>query len=877
MARYGINYYGLSTYGTETPVAYAANNFTATSGALGLTETQYGAITLSWNSPTGYWSKIKLVRNSYGFPVDELDGTALDIKNDGMNEAFKENDPTKFIDRNLARNAFYYYSLFVFERTNYKWIRVGDIIGLSVEDYNYADNLYNYLPEIYRIANLNEVAGEASNETLYKFLSLFGFELSKYHTLTNLLVNRHDTAKLNGLLLPSLLQELGLQYEPEIGYQQSRILARDAGDLYKSKGTADGLREFLKAFTGWAVPTVADVPNPTIDGISMSKNIMLDYNDSSFEESVGHWASNGTATLACLKNRDVKTVALASNVATLDIGAHQYKVGNKVLVIGCHMPLFNQPLAVTLTAVTSTTVSFALVGSDLSTTNAWNNTTGAYPVLSPSPLPWAEPTAPDLYPNKQLGIMAVQNASTTAGTIKILCGDSSPVTKGIPVTAGTEYTFSVYTTNSSTSRNVTLGIKWYTREQVLIGSEQTGTATASGTGAFSVRPTVTKTAPATAYYAVPTISIASAAGSASNEYQYFDCAQWEASSSATDFDEARQLHLILKATRINELLNPHFGLISGSISSPVVTPWTVSGAASTTVLDVAAKEPGTTSWQTVYKTLTSNVARLETLYTHDYKVGQVVNVYNVGTGFDGVHTVTSVGEASRNSSGVVTNYAYIEYTATGSNPDLSRTQYIDGLVWASGTSLKITASATGAINIDSWDGSTTSQLMPIHYPDTAYTFSIYAQKYEYDAGAEVVRVYISWYDSTNSLISTDTSDDFDITKFENDWDRPYVTSTAPTDAAYAVVGVEWDAVSGRALWLDSALFEQRPLLYDFFDGSSGYGDVTNYEWEGGVTNGARSHFYKNKFAVQNRTSNSTFKDKLPLGSTVAIYLSQPKT
>ena len=880
MARYGINYYGLATYGAETAVAYAANNFTATSGSIGdliTVHSPYGAIKLNWNNPTGNWSKIKLVRNSYGFPVSEVDGTQLDLKNNNMFEAYKENSPTSFTDRNLARNAFYYYSLFVFERVNYKWLRVGNAIGLSVEDYGYADNLYNFLPEIYKISNLNEVAGESSNQTLYNFLSIFGFELNKYHTLTNLLINRHDTSKLNGSLLPSLLQQFGLQYEPEIGYQHARILARDVGQLYKSKGTVDGLREFLKAFTGWAVPTVANVPNPTINGITVSKNLMLDYNDSSFEESVGHWESSGSANLYCLKVKEVRTVALASNVATLNIGAHQYNVGNYIFVSGSSLPLFNQSTAVAITAVTATTISFSLTGSNLTAMNAWNASTESYPLVSPSPAPWDEPTTPVLYPNKQLGIMAVKNSSVTQGTVTLACGASASIIKGIPVTAGTAYSFSVYTVNSTTTRDVTVGITWYDRKGVSISSV-TGSATASGTGAFSARATViNKTAPSTAYYAVPTISIAALDGSASNEYQYFDCAQWEASATATDFDEARQLHLTLKATRINELLNPHFALSSGSFASPVVAPWVISGSAATVTISEAAKQPENTSWQTLYKTLTSSVARIETLYTADFKVGDKVYVSGVGTSFDGVQTVTAVGESA--SSGVpptITNYSYIEYSVSGSPANVARTADVDGVVWLAGNALNLAATASGTVNVKSWDSSTSSHLMPIHYPDTSYTFSVYAQR---DTNNESVTVSIKWYatTATSSLISTSTSSVFTITASGNDWNRPYITAVAPTTAAYAVVSLDWQAANGRTLRLDSAMFENTPIVSWYFDGSSGYGgSIPDYEWQG-TANGSRSHYYKNKFAVQDRTSNSTFKDKLPLGSTVAIYLSQPKT
>ena len=107
MSRYGVSIYGLSVYGTDSPVAYAASGFTATSK-------DYGSILLKWNSPAGAGSKIKLVRNSYGFPIDYEDGTILDIKGNDLYEAYKETDPVSYLDEDLATNAFYYYSLFVF-------------------------------------------------------------------------------------------------------------------------------------------------------------------------------------------------------------------------------------------------------------------------------------------------------------------------------------------------------------------------------------------------------------------------------------------------------------------------------------------------------------------------------------------------------------------------------------------------------------------------------------------------------------------------------------------------------------------------------------------------------------------------------------------
>jgi hypothetical protein len=858
MSRYGIDYYGLSYYGSSAAVNYLAGSFTAQSRG-------YGSIRVKWTSPSGKWSTIRLVRNSYGYPVNAYDG-------DILVNVERENDPTLYNDTtNLAKGAFYYYSLFVDDTITYNWIRSGNITGVSVKDYNYGNKLYEYLPEIYKIKQPYIATADWDNENLSNFMHLFGFQLDYAQTVTSLLVERYNLEKVGGTLLPSLLQQFGLTYEPEIGYQQSRILVRDAVQIGKKKGSSQGLREFMKAFTGYAIPEpISGTPNPSISGITMGHNLMLDYNDSSFEESLGHWSSSdATATAAALQVKNITRVSLTTNVVQLTIGSHTYQVGNKINTAGFAQPLFNTVgTPKTITAITSTSVSFALTASDIAELDSYNKGTASYPKLTPYPTPWAESSALVLYPNKQNGILSVKNATGSAATIKIECGLNSPVLKGVPVTAGSSYVFSVYSAAGTTLRGIVLKIRWYERLGTFI-SETTGSSVNNAVGSFAARPTVTGTAPSGAYYAVPVITIVSAAASASNEYHYFDCAQFEQASSVTSFDEARQIHMTLKATRINELKNPHFALISGTISAPVVTPWSVSGSSTTKAIDLNSAEPGAEIWSLAFKSLTSNVARLETTYTHNYRVGDIVYIYGVGAPFDGLRTITAVGIDTANDF-----KSYFQFALTNAN--ITRTA-ATGTSWVSGNALKLTATAGGTVNVKSWDGSTTSQLMPIHYPSTNYTFSLQLQKYEYVSGDELVTPYISWYDNTNTLISTVTGETKNVTSFETSWDTAYVTGVAPSNAYSAVVGINWVAVNTHILWLDSALFEHSSAVSTFFDGSTGPATSNDLFWEGGATNAARSHLYKNRFAIQTRLSDYALKNQLNAGSTVAIYLAQPKT
>ena len=210
------------------------------------------------------------------------------------------------------------------------------------------------------------------------------------------------------------------------------------------------------------------------------------------------------------------------------------------------------------------------------------------------------------------------------------------------------------------------------------------------------------------------------------------------------------------------------------------------------------------------------------------------------------------------------------YSVTASNSTVTT-----GAVVRSGNGLQLTATATGTAVVTSWDGSTTSQLMGIYYPNTSYTFSIYVQA---QTSSESFTPKISWYDSSYTFISTTSGTSFNANSLV--WTRPYITATAPATAAYAAVELDWTtAATGDVVIYDEALFENTGQVLDYFDGFNGSGTSYDLFWEGGQgnANAARSHYYKNRFAVQTRLYGATLNAQLPMGSTAAIYLAQPQT
>ena len=841
MSRYGIDYYGFGYYGTDNPVKYDATPFTAK-------PYDYNKMLLQWTDPAGSWSSLIIVRNSYGFPLNPWDGIQVV-------SAYSGQDPVSYLDTNqIVPGTFYYYSIFVFGLVQYNWVNAGTAMGIAVKNYGNTNKLYSYLPDIYKIVNTYVASADWDNTDLYNFLNNFGFELDREQTITDLLTTKYDSETVSGKLIPTMLNQFGLSYEPAIGLQQNRILLRNAVTLTKQKGSKAGLIAFIRAFTGWGVPTpLSGTPNPSVNGITLSHNLMLDYNDSSFEESIGHWASNDkTALVERLASYQITSLSLTSNIATLIIGSHQYEVGNSITISGLPLPLFNTSTPVTLTAVNqSSSISFSLTSSNVTSTSGYNSATKSYGTITPYPTPWVEATAPTLFPNKIKGILDLTNTSVSAQTITAYCGDTNPIQYGVPVTVSTIYTFSIYAAKGATARNVTPQIKWYDRFGVYL-STSSGTAVSDNTAIFSssIRPYVTATSPATAAYAAPGVSIASVGGSATNEHHYFDTAQFEL-GSITSFDEARQIHLTLKANRINELINPNF-------VSPT-TPWAVSTGSATS--DGTLYAPNSTLY-TVTSTVISGGSATVTFSTpHVIPVGSYVYLSNIsGTGvtasnYTGARLITAV---TINSLSFASAASQTTKTTTGSG-------------WLQGNAFKVTSSGAST-SIKSWDGSTTSQQMGIYYPGTSYTFSVYVQP----VVTETVVAKISWYNVSNTLISTSSGASTSITA--GIWNRPYVTDTAPATASYATVELSWtSAASTSIIYLDNALFENNGAVLTYFDGSSGNATIYELFWEGGTANAARSHYYKNRFTVQTRLYGAILNAQLPLGATSAVYLAQPKT
>jgi hypothetical protein len=311
------------------------------------------------------------------------------------------------------------------------------------------------------------------------------------------------------------------------------------------------------------------------------KNLFLDSNNSSFESGIGYWsATNATITAgvgAPISSWSTTGSSLSLNLLYPSTSAYSFTTGKPFRVLGTSG--VDGIYSSSVTATSTTNNVFQATSTTLSTSSnavVTSGKSGGY-VYPYSLLPYQERGNPYGTLSSQLGVGVV--TATTAGTITLTCGSTTDIRQQIPVTGGTSYTFSMYSYSATTTRSFTAKINWYDYRGNAVGTTVTGTGVTSSNSAWT-RFSASAAAPATAYFAVPSVSIA---GAALNEVHYIDAGQFEASSTPTWFQEARQVQVFVTANRVNEIINPNF-------DNGQTAPWSVTnGTIAIAAGEVAAK------------------------------------------------------------------------------------------------------------------------------------------------------------------------------------------------------------------------------------------------------------------------------------------------
>ena len=277
MAKYGFTQYGVSKYGEidSNRLYYNAQIFAWSY--------DYGKISVTWKTinpdpadlpatPT-HW---RLVRTFTGTPDSPYVGTVV-------SENTISNYTTTYIDEDEAIqvNREVTYSIWVYNGIN--WIFCGSSTTNSVQQTEMPTHFKRWLPAAWLNdeSGIGDAVGEDEDSPLTKTIEAYSFAYDKIKTQAILLQDINDSTKIPTSLLQNKISDLGFQYEASLGDSYHRSLYKAGHFINSLKGTKDGIYTYAISLTHW--PTT----------IAEGHNLILTYNDASFEESIGNW---GTAS-----------------------------------------------------------------------------------------------------------------------------------------------------------------------------------------------------------------------------------------------------------------------------------------------------------------------------------------------------------------------------------------------------------------------------------------------------------------------------------------------------------------------------------------------------------------------------------------------------
>ena len=280
MAKYGNFVYGGAVYGTAPKLAYSVEPMSLT--ILNFTKTR-----ITWNPPTGAFTKIKLIRNQLGFSETSEDGVIIWEENATEGTVTRnyftdgEDNPTQIP---LVPGRQVYYSMFLF--TDQKvWVNAGKIADLVPSNHGVHKKIMDLIPKVYT-SNIQSPLGVTDESSdIYKFMEGISFTHEQFLSQLDVLRPQHSEEGTPYTTLNYAQYNVGLIPEPGLPVKNQKRLIREAIYMYTHKGLKGGIETYAESLTGFA-PTV-----------TVSENLLLSPQDSTFYNGLGNWVfGNATAT-----------------------------------------------------------------------------------------------------------------------------------------------------------------------------------------------------------------------------------------------------------------------------------------------------------------------------------------------------------------------------------------------------------------------------------------------------------------------------------------------------------------------------------------------------------------------------------------------------
>jgi hypothetical protein len=280
MARYGVNYYGASTYGAFVKLAFSVE-------PMSTLVLDFTKVLIKWQTPRGEFSRIRLLRSQVGFPETAEDGIIIfdEFATEGTVSRAEyidgEDNPS---DVPLIPGRQTYYRMYLFTDQNV-WRVAGSISTIVPSNHNVQTTFMNSLPRVFTSIEQGSFGTVDTTSALYNFVEGLTFSQEQFYTLIDLLKPRHTGIETPIELLPIEVASLGLTPEAGLPTKNRKRLVREANYMYARKGTQLALETYSESLTGF---------EPTI---TVSENLLLNVQDSTFYGGIGNWvASNAVLT-----------------------------------------------------------------------------------------------------------------------------------------------------------------------------------------------------------------------------------------------------------------------------------------------------------------------------------------------------------------------------------------------------------------------------------------------------------------------------------------------------------------------------------------------------------------------------------------------------
>lgn len=203
---------------------------------------------------------IALVYSKTGAPETVTDGTLIvsGNLNNYLHQSsvpYVNNGVTEFL-LEPETGKWSYYTLFAYINTDgvngsYYYQKLASLEVIVPFNHDSTNELWRRIPRYYRELDLSK------DNQLYKFISIFGFEIDRTRTLIDNVMVQYDPLTAETQSIEQLSQMVGLEVGPsDIGVSKARALLYDVGYLRKNKGTLSGVQNYLTAVSGSQVDVI---------------------------------------------------------------------------------------------------------------------------------------------------------------------------------------------------------------------------------------------------------------------------------------------------------------------------------------------------------------------------------------------------------------------------------------------------------------------------------------------------------------------------------------------------------------------------------------------------------------------------------------------